>query len=89
MRNILIVEDDIMLNHGICFNLQADGFNVILAYLLKEGENIFNSNNIDLIILDINLPDGNGFEFCKKIRENSNVGILFLTACDMESDIIN
>ncbi|WP_343101293.1 response regulator transcription factor [Romboutsia sp. MSSM.1001216sp_RTP31141st1_G3_RTP31141_220114] len=89
MRNILVVEDDIMLNHGICFNLQADGFNVIHAYNLKEGENIFNSNTIDLIILDINLPDGNGFEFCKKIRENSNVGILFLTACDMELDIIN
>ena len=89
MRNILIVEDDSMLNNGICFNLQADGFNLIPAYNLKEGENTFNSNTIDLIILDINLPDGNGFEFCKKIRENSNVGMLFLTACDVESDIIN
>ncbi|MGX4600137.1 response regulator transcription factor [Faecalimicrobium sp. JNUCC 81] len=89
MKNILIVEDDTMLNNGICFNLQADGFNIIPAYNLKEGENELNKNNIDLIILDVNLPDGDGFEFCKKIRKNSNVGILFLTACDMESDIIN
>lgn len=89
MRNILIVEDDIMLNNGICFNLQADGFNIITAYNIKEGENILKNNIIDLIILDVNLPDGNGFEFCKRIRENSNAGILFLTACDMESDIIN
>ncbi|CEK29778.1 regulatory protein VanR [[Clostridium] sordellii] len=88
MKNILIVEDDTILNHGICFNLNADGFNVIPVYNLNDAREILKENNIDLIILDVNLPDGNGFEFCKEIRQVSNIGILFLTACDMETDII-
>ncbi|MGL5316547.1 MAG: response regulator transcription factor, partial [Peptostreptococcaceae bacterium] len=89
MKNILIVEDDVMLNNGICFNLNIDGYNAIPTYNIKDTRKELKNNNIDLIILDVNLPDGNGFDFCKEIREYSNVGILFLTACDIESDIVN
>ncbi len=78
-----------MLNNGICFNLNIDGFNPIPAYNLNEARATLNKNNIDLIILDVNLPDGNGFDFCKQIRKTSNVGMLFLTACDMETDVVN
>ncbi|MGL5756285.1 MAG: response regulator transcription factor [Paraclostridium sp.] len=89
MNTIMVVEDDIMLNNGICFNLQADGISTIPVYNLADARINFEKNNIDLIILDVNLPDGNGFDFCKELRKRSNIGILFLTACDMELDIVN
>lgn len=85
----MVVEDDVMLNNGICFNLQSEGFQVIPTYNLKEAKEKFKTEKINLIILDVNLPDGSGFEFCKDIRNDSKIGILFLTACDMESDIVN
>ena len=88
MYNIMIVEDDKMLNQGISFNFQMDGFKVISVFTLKEAEEKINTEEIDIILLDVNLPDGSGFEFCKKIRENYKNPIIFLTACDMELDII-
>jgi two-component system response regulator VicR len=88
MKNILIVEDDVMLNNGICFNVNADGFKSESAFTLEEAYEKFKNNKIDMIILDVNLPDGSGFDFCIKVRETSSVPILFLTACDMELDII-
>ncbi|CEH33250.1 response regulator transcription factor [Romboutsia lituseburensis] len=89
MKNVMIVEDDTILNNGICFNLQVEGINVIPAYSLKEAEKNLKQEKIDLIILDVNLPDGNGFDFCKYIRLESKIAILFLTACDMEEDVVN
>ncbi|MCC0693829.1 MULTISPECIES: response regulator transcription factor [unclassified Clostridioides] len=89
METIMVVEDDVMLNNGICFNLQSEGFQVIPTYNLKEAKEKFKTEKINLIILDVNLPDGSGFEFCKDIRNDSKIGVLFLTACDMESDIVN
>lgn len=88
MYTIMIVEDDGMLNQGISFNFQMDGFNVISVFTLKEAEEKLSNEEIDIIILDVNLPDGNGFEFCRKIRETYKNPIIFLTACDMELDII-
>lgn len=87
--SILIVEDDKMLNSGIAFNLEMDGFNVVSAFTLKDGEEHLKVENINLIILDVNLPDGSGFDFCAKVRnEGYTMPILFLTACDMEINII-
>lgn len=88
MNTILIVEDDKMLNQGIAFNFQMDGFNVISVFTLKEAEEKINNNKIDMVLLDVNLPDGNGFDFCKSIREKYTNPIIFLSACDMELDII-
>lgn len=65
---ILIVEDDIALNNGIALSLSGD--NAIQAYSIAEAQNKLDSS-IDLIILDINLPDGNGVDFCRKIRKTS------------------
>lgn len=87
-KTILVVEDDIMLNNGICFNLREDGFNCESVFSLKEAYDKLSSYKIDMIILDVNLPDGNGFELCKKIRQTANTPIIFLTACDMEIDIV-
>lgn len=88
MKTILIVEDDKMLNEGISFNLDLDGFNVKSALTIKEANNYISNQSIDLIILDVNLPDGNGFDFCKEIRSKYNNPIVFLTACDMEIDVV-
>ena len=89
MKNILVVEDDTILNSGICFNLNMDGYNAIPTSNINDARDVLDNREIDLIVLDVNLPDGDGFSFCKEIRKYSEVGILFLTACDVESDIVN
>ena len=81
----LIVEDDTALNNGIALSLSGD--DAIQAYSIAEAQNKLDES-IDLIILDINLPDGNGVDFCRKIRKTSQVPIIFLTANDMEIDIV-
>lgn len=81
----LIVEDDTALNNGIALSLSGD--DAIQAYSIAEAQNKLDES-IDLIILDINLPDGNGVDFCRKIRKTSQVPIIFLTANDMELDIV-
>ena len=89
MYNILIVEDDEVLNHGIQYCLKDDYMNMDSVYSFKQAEKIIEKESYDLIILDISLPDGNGFELCEKIRKvNYDIHIIFLTARDLEKDII-
>lgn len=83
--NILIVDDDRALNNGIALSLQGDS--ILQAYSINEARNLF-SSNVDLVILDINLPDGSGLDYCKELRKISSVPVLFLTANDMEIDIV-
>ncbi|MCC0695248.1 response regulator transcription factor [Clostridioides sp. ES-S-0048-02] len=84
--NLLIIEDDTNLNEGLFYAFESEGFNVLKAYTKQEGLHIFNNKNIDFIILDCNLPDGNGFDICKQIREMSDIPIIMLTARDSEID---
>ncbi|MCR1899617.1 response regulator transcription factor [Irregularibacter muris] len=86
--NILLVEDDESLNRGISFTLKKEGYRVFSATCLEEGRRIYNEENIHLIVLDVGLPDGDGFEFCKEIKKSSDVFIIFLTACIQEVDIV-
>ncbi|MGL5415050.1 MAG: response regulator transcription factor [Clostridium sp.] len=88
MNKILIIEDDRRINEGVKFNLELDGFTVFTGFTLEEGKSIFFRESIDLIILDINLSDGNGFDFCLEIKEKYSVPIIFLSANDMEMDQI-
>lgn len=87
-KTILIIEDDITLNKGIMLTLRQNDINIKQAFTLEDSRNILKKEKVDLIILDVNLPDGNGFDFCKEIREKSTIPIIFLTACDMELDIV-
>lgn len=87
MNKILLVEDDKTLNKNIAFALENAGYNVIKADGIQSAEKLFQA--VDLIILDIMLPDGNGKDFCRKIRQNSQVPIIFLTSCDDEADIVD
>lgn len=86
METILIVEDDEGLNRGISFTLLKEGFRVLQAHNLNHASQLFKENSVNLIILDLNLPDGDGLDFCRKIRTFSNVPIIMLTARDLETD---
>ncbi|SHK83002.1 DNA-binding response regulator, OmpR family, contains REC and winged-helix (wHTH) domain [Anaerocolumna jejuensis DSM 15929] len=86
MQAVLVIEDDEGLNRGICFTLEKEGFQVHSAHSLADGWAVFQSNKLNLIILDLNLPDGDGLNFCKKIREISNIPIIMLTVRDLETD---
>ncbi len=89
MVTILIVEDDKILNRGLTFSMKQSRYEVISAFNSREGSKALLENKIDLIILDINLPDKSGLDLCSDIRQNSDKPILFLTANDTEQDIVN
>jgi len=84
---ILLVEDDEGVALGIEYNLNNEGFQVIRARTLAEAKALFNEQ-IMLVLLDIGLPDGNGYEFCKYVRARSKVPVIFLTALDEEVNIV-
>lgn len=83
---VLIVEDETAIADTIQYALETEGFTPLLAPSAQEALDQFASTTVDLIILDIGLPDLNGFELCKQIRKKSNVPIIFLTARDQEVD---
>lgn len=89
MSKILLLEDDKSLNRGISLKLQKEGYEVLSAFGVTEAEEVFRTNQIDLIISDITMNDGNGLDFAKEVRKKSDVHILFLTALDQEVDIVN
>lgn len=85
MEKILIVEDDKSLNSGIALSLNT--YKCEQAYSLAEARS-FLDNSVSLIILDINLPDGSGLDFCREVRQTFKTPVIFLTANDMEYDIV-
>lgn len=86
--NILLVEDDVTLAMGIEYSLKNEGFNVYTVGKIKDAKEKISNSHIDIILLDVNLPDGNGYELCKEVRVDSEVPIIFLTACDEEVNIV-
>lgn len=89
MANIFLLEDDKILSRGISIALQKDNHTVTAVYGYIEALQKYQYQKYGLFLLDINLPDGNGIEFCKKIRETSETPILFLTANDTEEDMLD
>lgn len=88
MNSILLLEDDLSLINGLSFAFKKQGFGLDVARTLKEADALWVDGKYDLLVLDVSLPDGSGFEFCKKVRQVSKVPIIFLTASDEEMDII-
>lgn len=86
---ILVVEDDVFLRDGLCEMLCKEGYEAVASGTIEGAKAEFFRDNFDLIILDVMLPDGNGFDMCSFIRsQNENVPILFLTACDDEVQVV-
>lgn len=87
MFNILIIEDDDTIAFGVKSFLSKSNYNVIHGENLKRGKELFKPE-IDLILLDLNLPDGSGFEFCRYVKEIKDIPIIFLTINDEDSNMI-
>lgn len=87
-QKILITEDDIVLAEGVKINLELSGYTVLTAYNIEETKLRLAAGGIDLLILDVNLPDGDGVRFAREIRTQLNLPIIFLTAKDMDTDMI-
>lgn len=88
MEKILIIEDDKILNRGVSFALKREGYEVASAYSKAEGKHMILNDKIDFLLLDINLPDGNGLELCKEVRDKVDFPIVFFTANDTEEDMV-
>lgn len=88
MTKILLVEDDSTLAMGIEYSLRTEGYVVDMANTFLKGKELVDKIDYDLVILDIGLPDGNGFELCKYIRKDKKTPIIFLTAQDEEVNIV-
>lgn len=66
MSNILLLEDDLSLINGLSFAFKKQGFELVVARTLKEADSLWVDGKYDLLVLDVSLPDGTGFEFCKR-----------------------
>jgi len=87
LTTILLIEDDISLSNGVKLALQTPDNTIIQCFNLKEARQV-DISNVSLIVLDINLPDGNGLNYLQELKKNYNVPIILLTANDMETDIV-
>ena len=89
MKNILMVEDDSTIAFAVKYAVEQEGFNLDIAENLENARKIVNSKEYYLILLDVMLPDGNGYEFLKQLREHDeDTPVIFLTACDEEVNIV-
>lgn len=88
MSKILLLEDDLSLVNGLTFAFHKQGYKLDVAQTIVGANTLWADGKYDLLVLDVSLPDGTGFEFCKKVRQVSKVPIIFLTASDEEMNII-
>lgn len=88
MQKILLIEDDITLGNGIRLALQNASLQITLCHTLAEGRHVLDRDSYDLLILDVNLPDGSGLDLLNEVRQTNAVPIILLTANDMEMDIV-
>lgn len=88
MHKILLLEDDLSLVSGLTFAFHKQGFDLTVARTLREADAVWAEGNYDILVLDVSLPDGSGFEFCRRVRLTSKVPIIFLTATDEETSVI-
>ena len=86
--NILLVEDNISIIKGLLYSFSKNNLNLISKTNIKDAKEYLNNNQVDLIILDITLPDGNGFYLYKDFIKKLDIPTIFLTAKDEEDDIV-
>ena len=88
VMNIFLLEDDEAIGIGLTYSLENEGYSVTLAKTVSEGIKTISENDFSLYILDLTLPDGNGYNVCKKIKEKGDLPVIFLTAYDDEVNVV-
>lgn len=88
MKNILLLEDNESIIMGLKYSLEQEGFDVETAKSVLVAKNKINKKEYSIYLLDITLPDGNGFEICKLIKEKYDKPVIFLTARDEETNVV-
>lgn len=88
MKNILLLEDNESIIMGLKYSLEQEGFDVETAKSVLDSKNKINEKEYSIYLLDITLPDGNGFEICKLIKEKYDKPVIFLTARDEETNVV-
>lgn len=86
--NIFLLEDDESIGIGLTYSLQNEGYTVTLAKDVKTALDIIKNNSFSLYILDLTLPDGSGYDVCKKIKQIGDLPVIFLTAYDDEVNVV-
>jgi DNA-binding response OmpR family regulator len=85
---LFLLEDDDAIGMGLKYSLEKEGYEVVHTKTKADAEDAFSINIFDICILDINLPDGNGYDVCKFIKEKEDVPVIFLTASDAEVNVV-
>ena len=88
MKKIFLVEDDKTISKNLMLLLQSEGFAVSLASTQKEAVDMLAENRFDMALVDISLPDGNGFAVCTEIKQTQNIPVIFLTASGDEASVV-
>ena len=88
MKNILLVEDNEAIIMGLKYSLEQENIKVLIAKNVIETRQKLNQEKIDLVLLDVSLPDGNGFDICKEIQQKQDIPVIFLTAQDEETSVV-
>lgn len=88
MSRILLVEDNESVILGLKYLLEKEDFEVLLSKSKRDALSTLDTKEVDLILLDISLPDGNGYDICKYVKEKFTVPVIFLTAKDEEQDVV-
>lgn len=86
--NIFVLEDDDAIGIGLTYSLEKEGYGVTIAKTVKDGLKTVSERDFSLYILDLTLPDGNGYDVCKKIKEKGGLPVIFLTAYDDEVNVV-
>ena len=88
MSTILVLEDDRELNQTMTYALEKEGYHVLSAYSCEEAKELSKQRMLHLAILDVNLPDGDGFQFCSWLKNKKQMPVLFVSARDLEEDVL-
>lgn len=86
--NILLCEDDTIIAEGLCYSLEDEGYQVLWRDTVAKAKEALKENEIGLCILDLSLPDGNGFEVCRQAKSIGDIPVIFLTASDDEVNVV-
>lgn len=85
---VLFVEDDHSIAMGLEYSLKQEGYEVHTCHTVAEAEKALENETFDLCLLDVTLPDGNGYEICRTAKKRDDVAVIFLTACDDEGNVV-